>query len=295
MINLGFLRNPVWRRSDNLRDPAVLPLADGYMLFYSRYSNADWSKPENWAVASVFTRDFLTYENDRDLTPKGFASPGDPVLWHGRYLLPYQSYPQQPAQLFYSASDDGKRWGDAQPFLHEANDLPWNTRKRVIDPAFVVDGKTLHCFFVGSCPTETPGRHANLLGHAQTSDPSLRDWQILTGDAPLIGRSERAYDGVENVTIFRTANVWTMIYSEGLADQHLAVARSDDLVRWHLHAPLTIPAQSWFARKHGAPFVWRDGEQWLMILMGTDSADRTTFGLLSSPDGKDWTPLDEGA
>ena len=27
MIDLGQLRNPIWKRSDNLRDPAVLPLS----------------------------------------------------------------------------------------------------------------------------------------------------------------------------------------------------------------------------------------------------------------------------
>lgn len=83
-MNLGLLRNPVWQRADNLRDPAVLPINDGYRVFYSRYSNQDWGKEENWAVASVFTKDFLTFQNDRDISPKGFASPGDPILWHGR-------------------------------------------------------------------------------------------------------------------------------------------------------------------------------------------------------------------
>jgi sucrose-6-phosphate hydrolase SacC (GH32 family) len=47
------------------------------------------------------------------------------------------------------------------------------------------------------------------------------------------------------------------------------------------------------AHKFGAPFVWRDGDQWLMILMGTNDQDRTTFGLLTSPDGRRWTPLAE--
>ena len=77
MLNLTQLTNPIWERSDNLRDPAVLPLDDGYLLFYSRYSNRDWGKDENWAIAAVFTRDFVTFEHDRDISPKGFASPGD--------------------------------------------------------------------------------------------------------------------------------------------------------------------------------------------------------------------------
>jgi hypothetical protein len=30
-----------------------------------------------------------------------------------------------------------------------------------------------------------------------------------------------------------------------------------------------------------------------MILMGTNDRERTTFGLLTSPDGREWTPLPE--
>jgi sucrose-6-phosphate hydrolase SacC (GH32 family) len=47
------------------------------------------------------------------------------------------------------------------------------------------------------------------------------------------------------------------------------------------------------ARKYGAPFVWREGDRWRMILMGENDQRRTTFGLLTSPDGKHWTLLPE--
>jgi len=47
------------------------------------------------------------------------------------------------------------------------------------------------------------------------------------------------------------------------------------------------------SRKFGAPYVWRDGPQWLMILMGTSAQERTTFGLLSSTDGRNWCLLPE--
>lgn len=59
-------------------------------------------------------------------------------------------------------------------------------------------------------------------------------WTILTQDAPLIGMSDRSPDGVENVMIIRTDDVWTMIYSEGLAEQHLAYAQSSDRIHWTL-------------------------------------------------------------
>lgn len=294
-MDLAELRNPVWAREDNLRDPAVLPVAGGYLVFYSRFSNRDWTRPENWAVACAFTPDFVHFEHDRDITPKGFASPGDPIFWHGRYLLPLQSYPTPPARLHLIESPDARHWSTPRPFLTAANGLPWNTHGRVIDPCFVVDGATLHCYFVGSCDTETPGRHANLLGHAVTTDADLADWEILSLDAPLIGRSSAAYDGVENVAIFRTGAHWTMIYSEGLADQHLAYAQSDDLRRWTLRGPLALPRQRWMARKHGAPFVWPEGDGWHMILMGQADDGRTRFGLLTSTDGVNWTPLPERA
>jgi hypothetical protein len=66
------LRNPVWTAPDNLRDPSVFKTSDGYRLFYSRYTVGPWSNPANWAVAGVFTRDFVHFEHDRDLSPKGF-------------------------------------------------------------------------------------------------------------------------------------------------------------------------------------------------------------------------------
>jgi sucrose-6-phosphate hydrolase SacC (GH32 family) len=47
------------------------------------------------------------------------------------------------------------------------------------------------------------------------------------------------------------------------------------------------------ARKYGAPFVWREGNQWLMMLMGENASGRTTFGLLTSTDGKKWALLTE--
>lgn len=293
MIDLRLIRNPVWQRADNLRDPVVLPTEDGYYLFYSRYSNHDWGKEENWAIACVFTKDFIVFQNDRDISPKGFASPGDPIQWHGRYLLPYQQYPVAPARLCYSASKNFREWSAPRFFLADANDLPWNTHHRVIDPTFVIADKVLHCFFVGSCDTEAQGHYANLLGHAVTTDPDLRNWDILTQAEPLIGRSEQACDGVENVTVYRTENCWTMLYSEGLAEQHLACAQSPDLTNWVLKGRIQLPHQEWMRRIYGAPFVWREEGIWIMILMGTDVNDRTRFGLLTSGNGIDWSPLPE--
>ena len=181
-------------------------------------------------------------------------------------------------------------------FLVEARRLPWNSLKRVIDPTLVVDGETLHCYFVGSANiTNAAGKtlRANLLGHAVTRDPKLEQWEILSKNAPLLGVSERAPDGVENVMVFRTGDQWTMIYSEGLAEQHLALATSTDLRDWKLMGPIQMARQKWMARKYGAPFVWREADQWLMILMGQNATGRTTFGLLTSTDGQGWTPLPE--
>ncbi|MEI8290103.1 MAG: glycoside hydrolase N-terminal domain-containing protein [Verrucomicrobiota bacterium] len=295
-LNLQSLRNPVWTSKDNLRDPSVLKMADGYRIFYSRFSIGDWNNPTNWATASVFTKDFMSFEDDHDITPKGFVSPGDAISWHGRWLLPYQSYPKSPVRLCFSESRDLTNWSTPKPFLPEAATLPWNSARRVIDPSFVMDGDTLHCFFIGSgFRTNESGKviRGNLMGHAITRDPKLEKWQILTSDAPLIGFSADAPDGVENTMIFKTGDHWTMIYSEGLENQHLALATSPDLIKWKLEGSINISPQKWMSRKYGAPYVWRDGSLWLMILMGTDDKDRTTFGLLTSPDGRQWKPLQE--
>lgn len=286
------LRNPVWIRSDNLRDPSIYKTDDGYHLFYSRYSNKDWSKPENWSIGHTFTRDFIHYENDRDISAKGFASPGDLIQWNGKYILPYQSYPETPTMLCYSTSEDLAHWSEPVYFLEEARDLPWNQARRVIDPTFVKDGNRLHCYFVGT-DRKNYERATNMLGHAYTDDPELKKWTITTVDAPLIGPSAEAPDGVENVTVYRIQNEWIMIYSEGLLNQHLAYAVSDDLICWKRKGMVEIEDQNWIAVKYGAPFVWKEADKWMMILMGEDNSNHTTFGLLYSEDGIHWQMLKE--
>ena len=294
--DMAKLKNPVWTSTDNLRDPSVLKLGDGYLVFYSRLSGPKWSDPNAWAVASAFTRDFVRFEDDRDVSAKGFASPDAPVMWHGRHVLAYQSYPVAPARLCFSESKDARMWSAPKFFLDEARQLPWNEQHRLIDPTLVVDGDVLHCFFVGSAMhkgADGKARRANLLGHAITRDPALEKWEILSAGAPMIGVSERAPDGVENVTVYKAGAEWLMVYSEGLAAQHLALASSKDLRTWKLEGPVEIDKQQWLAAKYGAPFVWKDDGGWMMILMGESSRGRTTFGLLTSPDGRRWTLLPE--
>jgi len=295
-LNLAGLQNPVYAAKDNVRDPSVLKMADGYRLYYSRFSGSEagWGNPQNWHIAVVFTRDFKTFTNERDISPAGCASPGDVIHWHGRWLLPYQTYPGPPTRLVCSESTNLDNWTQPKPFLNQALNLPWNGLHRVIDPSFVLDGDTLHCFFVGSANrTNANGTvfHANLMGHAITRDPGLEKWEILTPQEPLIGDSERAPDGVENTMVFHTADHWTMIYSEGLKAQHLARATSPDLIHWQLDGPMDIAIQPWLAAKYGAPYVWHDGGKWMMILMGTSNKNRTTFGLLTSSNGWDWIQL----
>lgn len=282
------LTNPVWDRCDNLRDPAVYKAEDGtYHIFYSRYSNKDWSKPENWAIGHVTTRDFIIYENDKDISPKGFASPGDLIYLNGKYILPYQSYPEVPTMLCYSVSEDLKQWSDPIFFLEEAVELPWNKARRVIDPCFVVDGTRLHCFFVGT-DRESQAYPVNLVGHAYTDDMTLKNWTITSLDKPLIGIGERNADGAENVTVYRVKDKWGMIFSEGLVKQHLAYAESDDLVHWDIKNKIEIEGQSWMTVRYGAPYVWTEEDGYKMILMGENDEGHTTFGLLTSDDGLNW-------
>lgn len=297
-LDFSKLRNPVWVSHDNLRDPSVIKTPEGYRIFYSRFSSdlAGWWKTDSWHVAEVQTKDFITFTNDRDVSPVGCASPGDVIFWHGRWVLPYQTYPAKPTQLVFSESTNLNDWAAPKPFLTEALNLPWNELHRVIDPSFVVDGDTLHCWFIGSAyRTNEVGQRirGNLMGHAITRDRNLQHWEILTKDKPMLGFSASAPDGVENTMVFRTGDHWTMIYSEGLEDQHLARAISTDLMSWKLDGSIEIPRQAWMVKKYGAPYVWRKGDNWLMILMGTDKNDRTTFGLLTSPDGRQWKLLEE--
>jgi sucrose-6-phosphate hydrolase SacC (GH32 family) len=209
------------------------------------------------------------------------------VFWHGRWILPFQSYPARPQQLFYSESTDGNAWSNPHPFLQAVLELGWNTDHRAIDPSFVVDGDELHCFFVGSDGLGTPQR-ANLLGHAVTRDPILEEWNILDIESPLMGR-DRAPDGVENVVVYRAGGRWIMMLSEGIEEQHLALAASDDLLVWEPLGRVAIPAQPWCSFRHGAPFVWQEDGRYYMVLMGEENEQhRSTLGFLTSPDGLDW-------
>jgi len=268
-LDFSSLRNPVWISPDNLRDPSVLKVADGYRLFYSRLHGTNWSAPASWTIAVAFTKDFLHFEDDRDVSPKGHASPGDVVRWQGRFLLPYQTYPAAPTHLCFSESLDLREWSAA-------------TR----------------CTASSSAARMSPMPQGKSYGQISSAMPSRRtpSWngeEILTTNRPLLGVSSRAPDGVENVMVFRTGDHWTMIYSEGLADQHLAQSTSPNLRDWKLEGPIELPRQSWMARKYGAPFVWREPDRWVMILMGENAARRTTFGLLTSFDGRHWIPLPE--
>ena len=73
------LKNPIRSTADNLRDPSVLKTPDGYRLFYSRLAGKNWSSPDSWTIAEAFTKDFVHFEQDHDVSPKGHASPGDVV------------------------------------------------------------------------------------------------------------------------------------------------------------------------------------------------------------------------
>jgi len=287
MIATANITNPVLRLANNLRDPSVRRRTDGYDLFYTLYKGGDWNFSENWSVGCCFTRDFVSFSEHRKIAGPNFASPGDVVRWHGRWVLPFQSYPQRPQRLFYAESPDAEAWSEPKSFLDEALTLPWNTDGRAIDPSFVVNGDQLHCFFVGSDGLGTPQR-ANLLGHAVTRDPDLRSWTLLSVDTPLMGR-DRAPDGVENVVVYRAGVQWIMMLSEGIEEQHLAMAASDDLLVWEPLGRVAISGQRWCSFRHGAPFVWQEQSCYYMILMGEeDPSHRSSLGLFRSPDGLRW-------
>lgn len=291
MLSLTNVYNPVFCAPFNVRDPALECLDDGeYRIFFSRFKIGEWADSNNWSVGSLRTRDFIDFVDEGDLSSVGHASPDNPIKWHGRELLAFQTYPDKPVRLCV-AERSGSSWSKPRVFLDEAAELPWNTGRRVIDPTLVVLDDVLHCYFTGSGYPR--GERANLIGHAFTQDPDLAQWTITSIEKPLIGDSPEAPDGVENVTIFRAGSEWRMIYSEGLAKQHLAWARSTDLIKWQLEGPLVIPTQSWMTVKQGAPVVWRENESYLMILMGEADDHRTRLGLLRSPDAIQWTPLPE--
>lgn len=301
MLNLAQLSNPVLRRDYRIRDPFVWKRDGHYELFYSRWDGGN--SREDWSIESLRTPDFRDWDSPRSITGGGYASPGDIVRWYDRFLLPFQTYPfgidQSPPALVVCDSTDGEHWSLPHPLYPLANAVKWNTKQRAIDPAFIVVEDVLHLFFVGSMHVQAGPQslsHANLLGHAITRDPTLEHWELLTPEAPVLGL-DRAPDGVENITIFQNNGEHTMIFSEGLANQHLAMAQSSNLTHWHHFQTLEIERQNWMHVKYGAPYVWAEhfytpsGEAvdgFLMLLMGEDRQHHTSFGLLFSRNGKTW-------
>jgi hypothetical protein len=319
MSILDGLENPVISRSDNLRDPAVTQVGDEWHIYFSRVSNSDWNALENWAVARLRTKDWRSFYDDRDLTPKGYGSPGDIVWWHGRWILPYQSYPVQPSALYFSESGDRVSWSEPRPFLSEALSVRWNSYGRAIDPTIVVHDEQAYCFFTGSLNVD--GRRANVVGLAVTEDPDLQEWEILSKDAPLIQPSERYPDGAENLTIYPAeaeaaspedamkddaviddamiheadpdagANRrWIMIYSAGLKKQRLAGMWSADLRNWHDPAPIELEPQWWCERRIGAPCTFTVEGELAMLVMGTEevAGRRTRLGIARRSAAGQW-------
>jgi len=60
-----------------------------------------------------------------------------------------------------------------------------------------------------------------------------------------------------------------------------------------MHPASVVPVQLWMAGCHGAPFIWREADTWLMLLMGEDAHARTRLGLFTSADALHWSPLPE--
>ncbi len=294
-MNWTNLQNPVLNRSDSLRDPAVIQREKEWHIYYTRFSNDDWYRKENWSVARIITRDWIHFEDDRDITPKGYASPGDLIQWHGRWILPYESYPIHPSGLFFSESPDCCTWSEPREFLAEVKQLPWNSYNRAIDPTLVVHGDSLYCFFTVSVRNPATDKRANAIGLARTQDPQMVDWEILSTDKPLLGPSEKYPDGVENLAIVpkeQDGAGWTMYYSAGLKNQRIARMDSRDLIHWSGSEPVPLEDQWWCSRVQGAPGLFRNEQgQNFMIIMGSDVDRKTRFGLAKEDSDGQWTML----
>ena len=115
-----------------------------------------------------------------------------------------------------------------------------------------------------AAPAPTRPDMAKLKNPVWATADNLRDPSVL-----------KLGDGYLNITVYKAGAEWLMVYSEGLAAQHLALASSKDLRTWKLEGPVEIDKQGWLAAKYGAPFVWKDDDGWMMILMGESSRGRT--------------------
>lgn len=138
-----------------------------------------------------------------------------------------------------------------------------------------------------------PDRKHFLLGK-HLSDELLSDMVVPAADAAQAGRPALNLAGLQNPIWQRPHGVRdpAVLPVEGGYYLH-AYGVSPDLVHWTWNGPIDVPVQNWMTTRYGAPFVWREPNQWMMILMGCDPKDVPQVGLLSSADGLHWTLLSE--
>lgn len=279
--------NPVLSHETvHVRDPAVLVHGDLAYVFMTVFD----PQAQTWHVGLTTTSDFVTFGDLRLISAEGYASPGNVIPVGDEWVLCYQQYREFPHYICLSRSRDLVTWGPPTRAFNTGPENDWNSDGRVIDPYVVAWDGGYYCYYTGSTRWQGGSGH-NLIGVAFSTD--LATWQDLSPAAPIIGvdHAWEGPDGNENNCVIRQGDRWVMLYSASLAEQKIAWAVSDDLVRWEKQGLCSVPSCAARAKQCGAPFVIEglaDPGTYHMLCQARDAAAHMSFLLLESDDLAHW-------
>ena len=122
------LTNPVFSLPGlSVRDPAAIWHEGVCYLYYTRHAG-DWEAGASWDVGMVATRDFGVFSEERVITPKGYASPGNVVRSGGEWIMPLQSYPW-PSEVALLRSRDLVNWSEPDHIVPADTGLGWDDNR----------------------------------------------------------------------------------------------------------------------------------------------------------------------
>jgi predicted GH43/DUF377 family glycosyl hydrolase len=166
-------------------------------------------------------------------------------------------------------------------------------------PASIVeqDGRLL-LYYMGWNPGATPPLFYSSIGLASSDDGGLTFERQFV--APLLARSEVDPCLVGSPCVLLDEGKWRMWYVSGYewtleegrpqSSYHVKYAESDNGVEWRREGQVCIDLQKG-ERNIARPWVMRDGSIYRMWY--ARSSGKYRIGYAESPDGLDWTRLDE--
>jgi beta-1,2-mannobiose phosphorylase / 1,2-beta-oligomannan phosphorylase len=270
------------------KDPSVIRMGDGYLMYYSIPPFGDGRENDGWAIGIAASSDLNEWRKVGELLPeqdcesKGLCAPGAWVR-NGIVHLFYQTYGNGPKDAICHAwSEDGLNFtrNSTNPIFAPTG--AW-TVGRAIDAEVFPWGDRLLLYFA----TRDPEMKVQMLGVASApldSEYNRDQWSLLA-DGPIL-QPELPWERqcIEAATLLRRGDTLYMFYAGGYNNepQQIGVASSLDGVHWMRLSPEPLLAngspEAWNASESGHPgvFVDRDGRTHLFY-QGNRDRGRTWY------------------